>query len=386
VDEARTCEVAVVGASPAGLAAAHAAASHGLDVVLLEAGTVGEPEPPAVVGFEAIWPDAWAPPEAAIRSRFGTVEVGLPGDHPVRVQAPGRVVDRTRLDRWAAERARRAGAEIRTETGPWEVREPGHLAGPAGRVQAEVVVFADGAGSIASAIVDPVEAPEQLVWGVTHELELGVPSDPLAIRVGDHAPGGRTQLVPIDASTTWHWTFARCPREQAIEQAERALAWTARRRGWPEEVVADARRLHVAPDPTLQRPARLAGPGTLVAGGAGGLGGLEAGLSTGQEAGRAAARAVVAEASPEEPLQAYARACRRRFAPAYRGLERLFALAERVPDRLLAALARPQADRELELDEVAGLVAEGTARWSTLAELTLEGLASKARAKLPGLN
>lgn len=375
--------LAVVGASPAGIAAAHAAASRGLDTLLLEADAVGRPEPPAVVGFERVWPDPWSPPAKALRSRFQAVELTLPGDHAIEVHAPGRVVDRVRLDRWALDRARSAGAEVRTETGPWEVRGPGELAGPAGEVEAEVVVFADGAGSIASAIVDPVEAPEHLVWGITHEVDVDTRGGPLPLRVGDHAPGGRTQIVPIDEDKSWHWTFVRRDRERALELAGEALAATARRRGWPQPILDDARRLHVAPDPTLQRPARLAGPRTLVTGGAGGLGGLEVGLASGQLAGEAAAGAVLAEGPPEPRLEAYAERCRERWAPAYRGLERLFALAERTPDRLLGALAKPQAGRELELEELDGLLADGATRWSRLAALTLEGLADRTREERP---
>lgn len=386
VPDTRTPDVAVVGASPAGLAAARAASRAGAETLLVEAGRIGRPEPPAVVGFDRLWPAGWTPPEAAVRGRFDRVELTLPGGHPLGIETGGRVVDRTRLDRWAAERARRAGAEVRQQTGPWEVLEPGRLSGPDGEIDAEVVVFADGAGSIASAIVDPVEAPEHLVWGITHELDVDSRAGPLALRVGDHAPGGRTQIVPIDASTSWHWTFVRRERCDAIETAEAALADTARRRGWDDRVLEAAERLHVAPDPTLQRPAGLAGPRTLVAGGAGGLGGLEVGLASGHEAGKAAARAVLDGGSARKPLEAYAERCRGRYGPAYRGLERLFGLAERTPDALLDALARPQAGRALEVDELEGLVGSTRQRWSTLATLTLQGLACQARARLPGLN
>lgn len=378
-------DVAVVGASPAGLAAAHASAAQGLDTLLLEAGEIGHPEPPAVVGFQALWPEAWRPPEEAIRYRFPGVELTFPGDNEVRVEAGGRIVDRTEFDRWAAERARRAGAEVRSQTGPWEVREPGCLHGPAGEVRAAVVVFADGGQSIANAIVDPVEAPERLVWGVTHELDVSVRPQRLPIRVDEHAPGGRTQLVPIDGETTWHWTFSRRPREEAVRRAEASLQATARRRGWPEDVLEGAHQRHVAPDPVLQRPARLAGPRTLVAGGAGGLGGLEVGLASGRSAGQAAARALRGEAPARRALEAYAEDCRRRFGPAYRGLDRLFRLSERLPDAVLSVLAQPQAGRVFEVEDLAELV-DGGRPWGALAEITIGGLARQARRRLVGLN
>jgi flavin-dependent dehydrogenase len=386
VAEPTACDVAIVGASPAGLAAAHACASDGLDTILVEAGEIGRPEPPAVVGFDRLWPQTWAPPDGARRSTFEEVTVTMPGGHPITVQAPGIIVDRTRFDRWGADRARSTGAEVHEETGPWEVLGPGRLAGPAGEVAAEVVVFADGADSIASAIVDPVEAPEHRVWGITHEIDVDAREGPLAIGVGDQAPGGRTQVVPLDETTAWHWTFVRRERSQAIEQAEQALAATAERRGWSPSVVDEAQRRHVAPDPTLQRPARLAGPRTLVAGGAGGLGGLEVGLATGRSAGQAAVEAVLGDEAPQPTLERYAERCRQRYAPAYRGLDRLFRWADRTPDEVLAALARPQTGRELALDEVAGLVGDGRERWSTLAALTVGGLAERARSQLVSLS
>jgi len=378
----QTHEVAVVGASPAGLAAARATAQAGLDTVLLEAGEIGRPEPPAVVGFDRLWSDTQEPPAEAVRHGFETVELTLPGPNSVAIDAGGGIVDRTRFDRWLAERARQAGADVREEAGLWEVRAPGRLAGPSGEIHADVVVFADGADSLASAIVDPVEAPEHLVWGVTHEVPVDARSGPLSIRVGDHAPGGRTQVVPIDADTTWHWTFVRRPREAAIDRARRALRSTARRRGWDQAVVEGARQRHVAPDPTLQRPAHLAGPRTLVAGGAGGLGGLEVGLASGHRAGRAAARGLRGDQPLQAELQAYEQRCRDRYGPTYRGLDRLFRLAERTPDPILEALARPQAGRAFELDELTGLVQDRARRWTTLASLTIDGLTSQARTRL----
>jgi len=376
-------DVAVVGASPAGLSAAARAARAGADVELVEASRVGHPEPPAVVGFDHVWPDAVDPPEAAVRRRFKRVRLASPAGHAIDVRAPGRVVDRTRLDRWVAGRAREAGARVTEGTGPWRVAGPGVLENEARRLAAEVVVFADGARSIVRELVDPVEAPDALVWGVTHEVPAAPPEDGLDLRVGGHAPGGRTQLVPLGEDRLWHWTFARRPKEQAVDLAERALEQAADRHGWPSSALEAAERRHVAPDPVFQRPDTLAGERSLVAGGAGGLGGLEVGLATGRRAGRAAARAVRADGARRRELVAYEHQVVRRFAPAYRGLAELMDLAERTPDAVLDALAEPWTDATVPLDRLAGLaVDDAGARASSLAGLVARAPVRATRSTL----
>lgn len=355
MDAPRRTQVAVVGASPSGLAAAERAAREGADVRLVEAGRVGHPEPPAVVGFDHVWPATVDPPEAAIRGRFGGVELTSPGGHTLTVEAPGRIVDRTVLDRWLADRVREAGAHVEIETGPWQVDGPGRLVQADRALEADVVVFADGARSIAREIVDPIQEPDQLVWGVTHEIPIRSASDRLPIRVGDHAPGGRTQTVPIDDETTWHWTFAHRPRRETVEIAERAVRAEADRRGWSNAVVEGIERRHVAPDPVFQRPGTLAADRTLVAGGAAGLGGLEVGLAAGSIAGRVAARAIAGGRASRADLIEHERICHERFSPAYRGLADLMTVAERVPDGLIDALAAPWNGQRVELDRVAGL-------------------------------
>lgn len=350
-----TVDVAVVGASPAGLSAAQAAASRGLEVVLLEAGGIGEPEPPAVVGFDHAWPDGLELPSRVLRTRFDWVRLSSPGGHGLQVHAPGRIVHRTRLDRWLAERARRAGVEVVTELGLCQVEQPGRISHARGRTDARVVVFADGPRSIAGALLDPVCSPDRLVWGVTHELDLPTPPAELEITIGSHAPGGRTQVLPIGASTVWHWTFARRPREKALELADRALEIAADRHGWPQASLEEAVRRHVAPDPVFQHPGRLADDRTLVAGGAGGLGGLEAGLASGTLAGQAASRAIERDQVGRDALAGYEQACLERFGPAYEGLAQLMRVAERTPDAVFDALIRPWEDSPIHVDGVAGL-------------------------------
>lgn len=389
-----TTDLAVVGASPAGLAAVRAAASRGLDVLLLEAGRIGEPEPPAVVGFDSAWPEAVDPPSETRRTRFAEVLLTSPGGHSLTVEAPGRIVHRTRLDRWLADRARQAGAHVVTDLGPCTVEAAGRLNHAKGVTEAEVVVFADGPRSIARELIDPVHEPEHLVWGVTHEVPLPEAPTSLEITVGSHAPGGRTQILPIGPSTAWHWTFARRSREEAIQLADRALEAAADRHGWPRAAVEEAARRHVAPDPVFQRPRRLATDRTLVAGGAGGLGGLEAGLASGLLAGEAAAGAVADGRTDRTALAGYEQACLERFSPALEGLAELMQIAERTPDAVFDALFRPWNGSRVRLDRVAGLgLSDALLRLRALARLvrrsptrTVGSLAGAAVASLSALS
>lgn len=363
-------DLAVVGASPAGLSAAHAAAIEGLDVVLLEAARVGDPEPPAVVGFDHAWPPTIQAPAHTRRSRFEQVRLASPAGHAIAVDAPGRIVDRKRFDRWLAKRARKAGAQVFSEVGSCSVRSPGRLSHPEGALEADVVVFADGARSIAAELVDPVVEPDRLVWGVTHEVPVDDLPQALEVTVGSHAPGGRTQVLPVDASTVWHWTFAQRSRDEVVELADQALEAAIERHGWPDRLLDEAVRRHVAPDPVFQRPGTLAADRTLVAGGAGGLGGLEAGLASGRLAGLTAARAIEQGRVDREALAGYEQACRDRFVPAYEGLAQLMRVAQRTPDEVLDALVKPWAGQQVDLERVAGLgLADPSSRLRTLAGL-----------------
>lgn len=372
-----TPDVAVVGASAAGLAAARAAAREGADVLLLEAkDAVGAPPPPAAVAFDHLLPASFAPPAATVHRRLAGVRLRSPGGFALDVEAPLSILDRAAFDRWLAREAEAAGARILTGVKGLDAAKDRTLRAPGLEVRAEVVLFADGARSLASRFLRPLRDPHRLAWGAVLELEAppgAEPEERVGITLGAHARGGRAQLNPLEPPRLVHWTFYRGRPEQAEERARMALALDARLRGWPLDVAGKARFAGVAPDPVYALPGDLVAPGVMVAGGAGGQGGLEAGLGAGELAGRVGARAARERATDARTLGAYERQWTREHLAGHETLRRVTDLLARLDDAELDDLLRPWQGRAMTRAELEDLAAPSLARrargaWRTLAE------------------
>lgn len=356
--------VAVVGASPAGLGAARAAAQADADTVLLEAqDEIGVPEPPAKVAFEHLWHAAAGPPKHAIQQRTTEVTVHSPGGHRVTVEAPAWVLDRTMLDQHLASQAAKAGASVRTGLGSLEARAPTHLIAPEAElaIRPQVTVFADGAGSLASGFLPLTERPEALAWGAWDALtpEPPSPEHRIHLTLGQHAPGGRTQLTPLADGAWAHWTFVQGDRSDVEALAPDALRHTIEQVGWPRTSADEARRVAVGPDPVFRVPHRLAGDRFVVVGGAAGQGGLEIGLASGALAGRHAARAVLGDRVDPRALARYAEIWRDRYHAGYAGLARWNRWLARIDDGTLDRLLAPWDGCRLPVDTLTALGSRG---------------------------
>lgn len=157
------CDVAVIGAGPAGSAAATWAARAGADVVLFEKATVGRDKscgdgltPRAVAELQRLGVDI---------SRFHRID-GLRVQAGRRVREVlwpdgpfppvGAVAPRAAFDALLMETAVAAGAQLRERATAEPVLEDGRVVGvrtPAGVTRAELVVVASGAGSAAARAV-----------------------------------------------------------------------------------------------------------------------------------------------------------------------------------------------------------------------------------------
>lgn len=326
-------QIAVIGASPAGLRAAWAAASAGAEVTLLEArADVGVPEPLAMVAFDHLMASRAVPPEASIRTRTTSVTAVSPGGHRITLDAPARILDRTRFDRHLLAEAERAGATVRLGTGPLRL-EGKRLVGVHLDVTADLLLFCDGANSQARTRLATLRHPESLVWGAAHRVEGSAAStSTIELRVGSHARSGRTQWNPLGGSTWTHWSFTGA---SAAEATERARANLER-----ERPGSAATLLGAAPDPVYTLPGDLVGDGILVAGGAAGQGGLEVGLVSGEWAGEAAAAAARAGRTDAAALAPYQTRWRSAYQASYERLRsvamRTAATSDDALDRLMA--------------------------------------------------
>jgi flavin-dependent dehydrogenase len=359
-------QLAVVGASLAGLRAAWAAASAGVDTVLLESRPeVGVPEPLAVVAFDHLMEAQAQVPESCVRTRTRSIRVLSPAGHRLTVEAPARILDRGRLDPLLAGQAQDAGARVLTGTGPLHLAPGGRLAGRSLRVEADVLLFADGARSLARSLLRTMREPSRIVWGAAHRTRSEAAPE-LEIRVGSHAPGGRTQWTPLGGGAWSHWSFSGQTPGEAIAAARRNLAAEQALRGER----APAEFLGVAPDPVYTLPGDLVGDGILACGGAAGQGGLEMGLVAGEMAGAAAARALLAGRRDAQALRPYEREWRARYLAGYQRLRRATDRLAGLDDARLDRLLEPWDGRSVpirRLGQLSGSLADRLSAWAYFA-------------------
>lgn len=117
----RVHDVAIVGGGPTGLITANDIAEQGHDVVVLEEHpTIGEPNHCAgLLSVSGLASLGLQPPRDVIQNRVSGARIFSPSGHSVLVERGRReaqVIDRSRFDRWLAERAIDAGAAVLTET------------------------------------------------------------------------------------------------------------------------------------------------------------------------------------------------------------------------------------------------------------------------------
>lgn len=314
-------DVAVVGASPAGLRAAWAAASQGARVALLEARpAIGVPEPLAILAFDHRMVADARPSPAAVRLRVAGIRVRSPGGRSAFVDAPASVLDRTAFDTQLADEAVRCGASLSTGLG--KVRwDPANRTLRAGNRtwEAAVVVFADGHASQVRDVVPTIRDPGRIVFGAAHRVAHAlVPGrvNEVEMRVGPHAPGGRTQWNPL--GTAWnHWALGARTPDEAVLVARACL-----RREAGADALDKAHLLGVGADAAYAIPGSLVADGVLACGGAAAQGGVEVGLHSGEMAGRHAAAAVLAGDTSAKRLAAYEREWKSTYMRGYRLLRR----------------------------------------------------------------
>jgi electron transfer flavoprotein-quinone oxidoreductase len=192
----RSFQAIVVGAGPAGAAAALGMARAGIDVALLERGSF--PGEKNMFGgllhrmptLEAIFPDFWhrAPLQRHVVKKlltFMTAEASFSAVYETEAfdQAPynGYAVFRPEWDNWLAQEAKRAGATLLTRTTVDDViLESGKVAGvrtlrDGGDLRAPVVVAADGVLSFTALKAGLRRArfsPDQMAVGVKALIDL----------------------------------------------------------------------------------------------------------------------------------------------------------------------------------------------------------------------
>lgn len=374
-------DVVVVGAGPAGSAAALVAARAGRRVLLLERGEYPGSKNVSGAAFyapqvlDALVPDFWrtAPVERCLSRRvisFTSPEAALSIDFRTarwaESPANGFTLLRPRFDRWLADQAVAAGATLLTETVVDDVLRDGggrvsgvRVRRPDGDIEAAVVVAADGVNSFLAkraGLRDELRADE-VALGVKEVLALG--REVIEDRFGLTGDEGVTyEYVGAVTGDIKGGAFLYTNRETLSLGVIVQIASLAQRRIRAAELldrfkahpaVAPLVRggdlveysAHMVPEAGLPMLPRLYGDGIVVAGDAAGLcfatglylEGINYAIASGRAAGETAAEAVAAGRTDAAALRAYQRRLdasfvmrdlrRYRRAPAFAMSERL---------------------------------------------------------------
>jgi geranylgeranyl reductase family protein len=372
---ASTPTVAIVGAGPAGAAAAHVVASRGVRAVLLERArhprekVCGEGcTPRAVRNLDRMGLLGELATQGAAVSRAFLVSPGgveLLAELPASIYGGrGLVIPRASLDARLVERAVAAGAELRegVKVGRLEVRDDGvrvHAQGH-GVLNADLVLGCDGMPSVVRKCVGaPAFAPVQIAQamrGIFANVRLPYP-DALAI-LWDRSvlpaygwvfplPGGRANVgigLRVDqlraGPSNLRELFERFLKLPQVREALRGARLEGRAQGHPL--------------PLTSRPGRCVFERALLAGDAAGFvnpltgEGIEYALESGELAGAFAVQAAERGDFGLRSLQGYARACNTQFGNVLR-LNGWMRLAFAVPwllDRIFRAGMRSAAVRD----------------------------------------
>ena len=210
-------DLVVIGAGPAGSVTARAAAEEGLDVLLIDRKLeVGVPDKcgellPSLKEMKRLAPKAeeleaiFDPPSRCIVNRTRYVKFVFPNGREVSVPFDGVVVERKLYDKYLANEAARAGAEVAPLTRVVDLLEDGR--GVKARnvdgeliVPSKTVVGADGTYSLIARRAGLPVSRDPLDYGVGYQYEMvDVEHDPEYVDMyfgQDIAPGTYAWIIP----------------------------------------------------------------------------------------------------------------------------------------------------------------------------------------------
>jgi len=219
-------ELTVVGASFAGLACAHAAATRGLRTAVFDRRPAAGARPHTTGILVKEVADAWDVPRRLTRKVCG-VRLYAPGGAHVDLRAPGYhflATDTGALLRWWADEARRAGAEVRFGA-PFRGARRTERGFHWGGLDTELLVGADGARSAVAASFG-LGRNEQFLVGAEAEFEgvRGLSQDHLHVFLDSDLARGYIAWAVPGVDVTQVGLACRAPDRPQLDVLIRQLA------------------------------------------------------------------------------------------------------------------------------------------------------------------
>ncbi|MDV0447444.1 Thiamine thiazole synthase [Methanosarcinaceae archaeon Ag5] len=314
-------DIAVIGASPAGLMAARYAAMGGANVKLFERKErIGDDPHPANSFFKGMLSYTGEKVDSSyVVHEIDGMKLVSPGGHTITVETPGYAIDKTIFDRFYEQKTIKAGVDIQTGTEVLDVKrkEDGVTLKikPVDRdekekIKVKLVIIADGilSKNAKAAGLNTMKHPEDIAWGT--ELEIHAPGSGIGdakfaeYYVGSLAPGWKTSYLPRGGDNAAIGAYVRYFGKDVSQFLNPWVEKFKELKGLSDdqfEIVTSKS----AGDPIVTIPDKIYGANVMVVGGAAGQSGIGYAMRAGQIAGDVGAKAVAKDDFSEKTLSGY---------------------------------------------------------------------------------
>ena len=343
-------DIIVIGASPAGLMAARNACEKGSSVLLLEKKEeIGNPPHPANSFFKGMLDKCGevADPSYVVHYLKG-MQIISPSGRIVEVETPGYAIDKTKFDRFYAEKIMKTGVDLRKGIEVHDIirdREKFSVNTSAGVFRSKLVIISDGINSKMASIfgLNTMKHPEDIAWGIELEVrapDLGKPKM-FEYYIGNHAPGWKTTYSPRGGDNAAIGAYVRRCGKDATPYLN---AWVEKFKKLKGLEKLEIVKKLSGGDPIVTLPNQYVTDGIMVVGGAAGQSGIGYAMRAGQICGDIAADAIEKGDVSKNALSEYRKIWEKEFRAEHYmgriGLETLRKMTDREIDEIVAVFEK----------------------------------------------
>ena len=313
-------DIAVIGASPAGLMAARYAALGGAKVTLFEKKEViGEDVHPANSFYRGMLGLTGEKVNSSyVAHKIKGMKLVSPCGRTIKVKTPGYAIDKAEFDKFYEKKALAAGVEIQTSAEVLDVRRkesgvilkttPKDGLEEKTKIKAKIVIIADGilSKNVKALGLNTMKHPEDIAWGT--ELTVKAPgigmADYAEYYVGSHAPGWKSSYLPRGSDEASIGVYVRHYGKDVSSFLHPWVEHFKKIKGISDSdfEILDSKS---AGDPIVTIPNKTYTDNVMIAGGAAGQSGIGYAMHAGQIAGEVGALAVAKGDYSERMLSQY---------------------------------------------------------------------------------